>query len=63
MYPTVIYSQRLLICPSEEKCYPINSPVMILKNWEVQRPIDLIALSNKCGENVLFYDAYGDLYA
>lgn len=58
------YSTRLLICPcEEEKCYPISSPMMILKDWEVQGPIDLIALSNKCGENVLFYDAYGDLCA
>lgn len=40
---------------------PISSPVMSLADWEVQDPVEMIALTNKCGEDVLFYEAQGDL--
>lgn len=35
---------------------------MFLKDWEVQGPVEIIALSSQCAEIVLFYEADGDLY-
>lgn len=33
------------------------SPMMSFADWEVQGPVEIIALTNKCGNNVLFYEA------
>lgn len=46
----------------EEKCVvgsadedPISSPPMSPADWEASGPVEILALTNKCGGNVLFY--------